>query len=226
MLTKERNPRTFPRAKTHIISSGVASLSSASPREGNLGTTGTTEIQQKLPADSLIKASARDNPPYWKKAKVEAFVNTCTFRSLFQKAIVKKVETCIESLKLHLTPKWIRQEKESLSTVQRGLFRSKMKRVSTAVHKANSPVHYPFIIMFFLSFPILNRRVDYAESESQQICSWQTVRILYLFNSLVNNAKFLLQTYIRYQYSRGGFSILNSKEHYNKKMNEIIKSGH
>ena len=48
-----------------------------------MGTTGTTEIQQKLPADSLIKASARDNPPYWKKAKVEAFVNTCTFRSLF-----------------------------------------------------------------------------------------------------------------------------------------------
>lgn len=32
---------------------------------------------------------------------------------------------------------------------------------------ANFPVHYPFIIMFFLSFPILNRRVDYAESESQ-----------------------------------------------------------
>ena len=89
-------------------------------------------------------------------------------------------------MKLHLTPKWIRQEKESLSTVQRGLFRSKMKRVSTAVYKANSPVHYHFIIMFFfLSFPILNRRVDYAESESQQICSWQTVRILYLFNSLV-----------------------------------------
>ena len=52
--------------------------------------------------------------------------------------------------------------------------------------------------VFFLSFLILNRRVDYAESESQQICSWQTVRILYLFNSLVNNAKFLLQTYIRY----------------------------
>ena len=113
------------------ISSSVTSLCTASPREGNLG---TTEMWQKLPADSPKKASAWGNPPYWKKAKVEAFVNTCTFRSLFYKAIVKKAETCIESLKLHLTPKWIRQEKESLSTVPRGLFRSKMKRVSTAVY--------------------------------------------------------------------------------------------
>lgn len=52
----------------------------ASPREGNLG---TTEMWQKLPADSPKKGSAWGNPPYWKKAKVEAFVNTCTFRSLF-----------------------------------------------------------------------------------------------------------------------------------------------
>ena len=122
MLTKERNPRTFPRAKTHI----KQRLHYVLPRLER-GIWVLPKYERNCQRIHPKKQALETIRHIGKKRRLKLSSIHVHSGAYFKKRLS-------ESLKLHLTPKWIRQEKESLSTVQRGLFRSRMKRVSTAVY--------------------------------------------------------------------------------------------